>query len=318
MTGREVDTRGTVMDGRSKRSLPMPAGVAMVVGAFFVAFGLLFPTTALAILSDAPSAAADLKARAPYALLIICGGALCAVAAGIGFAAHGARNLLRKSRARKLAALHPTERWYSDWAWDPTGSVQEPAQGGTAFIALLLLAVLCAIFTWVSVTVARMDDPPPLAARIFLYAIVGFWDVMLCRMLYEMVSTPLRRLRTGAARLQFETFPFVLGAAVQARVTANALAGRRQVYATLRCLEERVVTRVSTRGRRYDSVKVFALHSERQCIDARFERGQAVPLVFALPEGDFATRLTTEPPRYWELELESPKADSIRFLLPVY
>jgi hypothetical protein len=318
MAGGEVDTRGIVMDGRSKRSLPMPAGVAIVVGAFFVAFGLLFPTTALAILSDAPSAVADLKARAPYALLTVFGGALCAVAAGIGFAGYGTRNLWRKSRARKLAALHPTERWYSDWGWDPTGSVQEPEQGGATFLAVLMLAVLCAIFTSVSVTVARMDDPPPLAARVFLYAIVGFWDVMLCRILYEMVSTPLRRLRTGAARLQFETFPFVLGTAVQARVTANALAGRRQVFATLRCLEERVVSQRTTRGSRHDSVKVFALHSERQCIDDRFERGQAIPLVFALPEGDFATRLTTEPLRYWELELESPKADSIRFLLPVY
>jgi hypothetical protein len=314
----DVNTRGVLLEGRSARSLPMPAGIAIVVGAALIAFAVFFPRAALGVLSDAPSASADLQARAPYALLAIYGGALSAFVAGVGFAVYGARNLLRKWRARRQAVLRPDEPWCADWAGDRTGSVQEPDTEGKAVIVVVVLGVLCAIFTRVSVTVAQMDAPPPLLARVFLYSIVGFWDVMWCRMLYEIVASPLRRLRTGAARLQFGTFPFGLGGSLEARVTANALAGRRQVYATLRCLEEHLVATRTPRGSRVQTIRIFVLHSERQCIDDRFERGQAIALVFALPKGDFATRLTMEPFRYWELELESPKAESIRFLVPVY
>jgi hypothetical protein len=314
----DVLTRGALLERRSARSLPMPAGLALIVGAAFIAFAGFFPRAALGVLSDAPSAYDDLQTRAPYALLAVYGGALCALVAGLGFALYGARNLLRSWRARGQAALHPGEPWLADWPGDRTGSVQEPDTESKAVIVVVMLGVLCTIFTRVSVTVAQMDSPPPLLARLFLYSIVGFWDVMLCRILYDIVATALRRLRTGAARLQFESFPLALGGSLQARVTANALAGRRQVYATLRCLEEHVVSTLTTRGSRVQSVRIFALHSERQCIDERFERGQAIALVFALPAGDFATRLSTEPFRYWELELESPKVDSIRFLVPVY
>src|SRR5690349_5715156 len=101
----DVNTRGVLLEGRSARSLPMPAGIAIVVGAVLIAFAVFFPRAALGVLSDAPSASADLQARAPYALLAIYGGALSAFVAGVGFVVYGARNLLRKWRARRQAAL---------------------------------------------------------------------------------------------------------------------------------------------------------------------------------------------------------------------
>jgi hypothetical protein len=50
-------------------------------------------------------------------------------------------------------------------------------------------------------------------------------------------------------------------------------------------------------------------------------RGGDLPVSFKLPEGEFGTRLSEAPARYWELEVkaDTPGLDfGALFLLPVY
>jgi hypothetical protein len=104
------------------------------------------------------------------------------------------------------------------------------------------------------------------------------------RWLYSLLGAWISRLRDGPACLRFRTFPFFLGGPLSVQVIADALADRRGVTVTLRCLEERLVSVRSTRGGRKDSVEVCQMHSERRHMEDRMERGLGFPVEFYPPQ----------------------------------
>ncbi|HEV7501621.1 MAG TPA: hypothetical protein VGQ33_16515, partial [Vicinamibacteria bacterium] len=110
--------------------------------------------------------------------------------------------------------------------------------------------------------------------------------------------------------------PFFLGETLAARVTAKMFAGQEGVVAVLRCLDERVMTQSSGRGREA-SVVVYQIYEARQPFPGVFA-GEDVPLTFALPTQP-PTELVRKPPRYWELDIRGRKADdAVVFTVPVY
>jgi hypothetical protein len=309
---------GPELVGKDPRQWPMPAGCAVVIGGALLLFGVGFPAIAVGMIGGGPGGLAPFEQQGASALVGLVLGPLALLIAGTAFAVRGTRALRGKARARELAARHPGEPWYLDWTWDPAGTGAEATLGTLEMIFVLLLAVLCAIFTPIAYEVARSREPLPIAMRILVVAIVGAFDVLLVRIVLSLGSGVARRFRDGPAHLQFDAFPYALGGSFQGRVAASALAGRTDVTATLRCLTERVFTSHRLRQGRADRVKVYELYSERQSVVGPLDRGQSFPVVFALPSGDLATHLGGPPLRYWELELAAPGADSIRFLVPVY
>jgi hypothetical protein len=233
----------------------------------------------------------------------------------LGLVVYGARGLLRRARARKRAALHPGEPWYEDWDWDPAGAVAKSSWVAT-FGDLPFLAAICATFSFLFFTSALPSQELTVVAKALLAFVIAIFDLQLLRTIYRRFKDHDVRQSLGPARLQFGTFPFLLGRPFEGRLTAKALAGRDDVVMKLRCLEERYVTHKTHRSTRGQlSVGVFQLYEARQ---AKGGGVDGASMSLPLPDADLGTRLSGELPRYWELEVEAKGADPIRFLVPVY
>jgi hypothetical protein len=146
--------------------------------------------------------------------------------------------------------------------------------------------------------------------------------VVLVLVVVGMVMTLVQQAKYGRARLAFPSFPFFLGDTLTARLgTSRAIGEFKKLTFTLRCIEERTETRRS--GTRTSIQTVCdQLWAEEVALGAGAVReGNEITVRFELPEGDYGTRLSDSPARYWELAVtaDTPGLDfSARFLVPVY
>jgi hypothetical protein len=128
----------------------------------------------------------------------------------------------------------------------------------------------------------------------------------------------------GKSRLRFARFPFRTGEAVDAGLLVGPrVADATSLHLTLRCIEE--VWRSRGGGQNRSTTRtLYVLHEVKQELNrGQFDAasGAAIPIHIPLPAGDYASRLSQSPRRYWELEVaaETPGIDyAARFLLPVY
>jgi hypothetical protein len=302
-----IDATAQEATGRSARSLPFGGGCAMIVGGLMLGLGLVFAAGFGLVAALADRDLGEHKWLVPPAILFL-------VLIGGGLVRVGIRDERRKVRAKRQAALHPDEPWFADAPWDRSGTPAESTWDGTSQFVVLFVLLIMAPFNvlWLHVFDPKEETMTRLFALMVL--IPDFFMYLIGRGLFTMARD---RIRHGRPQLSFDRFPFPLGGSLCGRVTVRALAGRRDVRATLRCIDERMVTVRSGGDGPSDMVKPFLLHEVCGTFPGVFD-GQDVPLELPLPERP-ATELLRQPPLYWELEIAGQEGDeAVRFIVPVY
>jgi len=204
-----------------------------------------------------------------------------------------------------------------DHSWDATGVTYSPGSslpgqlGAAAFMTLLL-----GPFNYFAFYVPPADMP--LWARL----LVGFFDVVLVLVVVGIFTTLAQQAKYGRARLAFQSFPYYLGETLAARLSSTRAIGQfKKLTFTLRCIEERTVTRRTNKGTSTQTVCDQLWAEEVTQEGGALREGSEVVVRFDLPEGDYGTRLSAPPARYWELAVvaDTPGLDfSAKFLVPVY
>ena len=302
-----IDVAEQRLENHGARALPFGGTAAIALGTLVAGFGLLsaFAVSLVALLAPhgLPREQRWLIPPALFFMILI----------GLGLVRSGLADRARTARGQELAARHPDQPWFADWAWDPQGTFAESAwSGGAGIFVLLFILLVMAPFNvlWLAVFDSHQDDKTRVLALMVLIP-----DFFIYRLIRGVASLVKDRRRFGRPRLQFDLFPFFLGETLEARVTAMRLAGQEGVVATLRFIEER--TMVGRRqGRRSVYVVPFQLYLARQTFPGTFA-GAEVPVTFPLPLQP-ATELLRDPPRYWELEVRGASGDAITFTVPVY
>ena len=311
-----ADTERKLLPGQTPRGVTGSSGCA---SAFFIVFGLPFMAAGVAIALFARGAKFQSESGegppAPDALVF----ALAAVffVAGAFVLSLGVRALIDRSRLRARRERHPGEPWLADHVWDKTGATHSPgaslpAQAATtAFVALFL-----APFNYFVFYVPPADMPT------WVRFLVGFFDVVVVLMLVGIVLTIVQHAKYGRARLAFASFPFYLGETMTARLgTSRAIGNFEKLTFTLRCIEERTETRRTAKGTSIETVCDQLWAEEVALGSGAVREGHEMTVRFDLPVGDYATRLSAPPARYWELSVvaDTPGVDfSAKFLVPVY
>ena len=308
-TGLSVDTMEKPAEGRGARSLPFGGGCAVLLGLFFIGFGLVFVLGFAAAGRDS-----RLWSNDGGQLWIGAGGLIFIIGLGIGLARSGIVDGRRAARAKKLAALHPDQPWFADYPWDPRGTYEPPLWGAGSILIVAFVFLVMAPFNvlWRY----AFDRTYPIEERSMVGAMLFIPNFFVYLILKAAFIALRDRRRFGRAYLAFDPFPFFLGETLAARVTAKVFAGQEDVVAILRCIDERMISRRS-RGSRTSSVLPYQVYEARQPFPGRFG-GEDVPLTFALPAQP-PTDLRRRPPRYWELEIRGRKKDdTVVFDVPVY
>ena len=302
-----VDTTEEPRAERGARSLPFGGGCSVLLGLFFICFGMVFVLGWWAagwfpLVLETPQLVIGV-----YTVIFIIGLGISLVRSGI----LGAR---RAARAKKLAALHPDQPWFADYPWDPRGTYEPPLWGAGSILIFAFVFLIMAPF---NVCWRFAFDPlNPIEERLMIGAMLFIPNFFVYLMLKAVYIALRHRRRFGRAYLAFDPFPFFLGETLAARVTAKVFAGQEDVVAILRCIDERMISRRS-RGSRTSSVLAYQVYEARQSFPGRFG-GEDVPFTFALPAQP-PTELLRRPPRYWELEIRGRKKDdTVVFDVPVY
>lgn len=308
----QLDPTGSrALRGRMSRCISPLQGVASIL------LALPFTLAGIGIILVAADVihvpAGDI--HAPRWVLGMVGGVFALV--GTFCELHGLRGLLRTARLKAQLALHADEPWYGDHDWDPHG-VRDDSRRNLirGFLGLGFLAFFLSIFNWW----AFLSEDTVVVLQI----IVGLFDAVLLLGLGTLLHRLGRRLKYGRSKLRFCRFPFFLGESVDVELENRRGIGRYdRITLTLRCIQERIVTRGTGRNRS-TSVVCYEQYCDTKTIEGPAAHRAGDPPIrisFELPDGDYETCLRERPPRYWELEVNS-KTEGIdyhaSFVLPVY
>jgi hypothetical protein len=311
VTTTTIDTTEKPLKGRGARSLPFGGGGSVLLGAFFIVFGLVF-VLGFGVASRDSRFLSNDRGQ----LWILAGGLVFIIGLGVGLARSGILGWRRAARAKAMAARHPDQPWFADSPWDPQGTYDQAAFGAgglliTAFI-LLIMAPFNVLWRY------AFDRTYPVEERFLVGGMLLIPNFFIYLLIKGVVMVVRERRRFGRAYLAFDPFPFFLGETLAARVTAKVFTGREGVVAVLRCIDERMASLRRTRGGRTNFVLPYQVYEARQTFAGRFG-GEDVPLTFALPAQP-PTELVRQPPRYWELEIRGGKKkdDTVVFTVPVY
>jgi len=304
-----VDPAEKRLPDHPERSAPLPPWVGVAFGVALTGFAALSEAALLAVVLLGPATGlGPIMLVVPPVVMIL----------GIALGVQGWRAIRRNADWRARAALRPGEPWHADWTWDSAGIAAETESGGSGFlVVVLMLGGLCVFFT--AAYLGFLRDPVGFGIKgnravvtIFMGLMVGFWDLMFLRMTVAAIQQRRQRRRRPPAYLHFDTFPYTPGWPFRGQVRADGLAGGDGIVVTLRFLEERLVR--SGAVRKSASVAVFQPYEARQVLQGQ----DTLSLELPLPAGDFTTRLSEWPKRYWELGIDAGTAGSKRFLVPVY
>lgn len=283
-------------------------GSRLIAGPIFLGIGV-----AIALIAFDAISIDDDSFHAPRWVVAVIGGLF----GGVGFLClvAGLVGMCRARRRDALADRHPDEPWRRDYAWDPAGSRD---MGGERLIGGLAGTVILGVFSIPFVWVGFFGGGG------LVFAIAGGVLVTVtiaagCVWFYGLT----RRLKYGAGRVEFGSFPLWLGEPIALTWVGDRAIGRYdRITFTLRCIEEQVEVRGSgrDRSRRYVRYQCWAdsYHAEGP---AEHGAGESIPMSF-LPTSDLpSTALRADPPRYWELEIHAgtPGVDfRQRYLVPIY
>jgi len=225
----------------------------------------------------------------------------------------GVRASIRRYRNNQQRRAHPEQPWRADYTWNERGDRDRPfAKAVSGLVGMALFALFLAPFNWF----LWMERHPILIIVVGIFDLcliagVGFW-------LYDIG----RSLKYGAGWIQYERFPFFLGERLDVRLGCRGRLDRfEKVIVTVRFVRERQQS--SRSGNSSHTTTLCRQHwAERLEFDPRVLRGASdLPVSIELPTGDYATRLSDTPARYWEVEMQgvAPGIDfESRFLVPVY
>ena len=310
------DTERKILHGQTARGTSGGSGCA---GAFFIAFGVPFMLAGLG-LAYAANAGLLLTTQSgepvpswlgwAMAVLFFGAGTFVALKLGVG-------SLVDRSRLKSRRALHPDAPWHADHAWDPAGATYSPGSSlAGQFAVVLFMSALLGPFNYFTLYAPKPDVPT------WAKFLVGFFDLILVLVVVGIVMTVVQHAKYGTARLAFQAFPFFLGDTLTARLSSSRAIGQfKKLTFTLRCIEERTVTRRSGNKTSVQTVCDQLWAEEAAQEGGTLREGNEVVVRFDLPEGEYGTRLAEPPARYWELAVvaDTPGMDfSARFLVPVY
>jgi hypothetical protein len=310
------DTERKLLPGQTPRGTSGSSGCA---AAFFIVFGLPFMAAGIGIAVFAPGAkfhsGSGEGPPAPDAVVFALAAAF--FVAGAFVAGLGVRALIERSRLQSRRERHRGEPWLADHAWDRTGAIHSPGASlpaqaaAAAFVALFLAPFNYFVFF----------IPPP-DMPMWVRFLVGFFDLVVILMVVGIVMTIVQHAKYGRARLAFQTFPYFLGETLTARLgTSRAIGQFEKLTFTLRCIEERTETRRTAKGTSVQTVCDQLWAEEVALGSGAVREGHEMTVRFDLPAGEYSTRLSEPPARYWELSVvaDTPGIDfSAKFLVPVY
>jgi hypothetical protein len=243
--------------------------------------------------------------------------ALLFAGAGLFVFGKGVVAVVERSRLKARRERYPQEPWRADHPWDPAGASYSPGASLPGQLAILaFMTLLLAPFNYFTFYDPRPDVPT------WARALVGFFDVVLVLVLVGIVLTVVQHAKYGRARLAFQSFPFFLGETLSVRlVTSRPIGDFKKLTFTLRCIEERAET-VRRADETIHRTVCDQLWADEVALDGGAAReSHELPVRFDLPEGDYGTRLSEPPARYWELAVaaDTPGLDfTAKFLVPVY
>jgi hypothetical protein len=229
--------------------------------------------------------------------------------AGLWMIAHGISGFLRNAGVARRRRGRPDEPWHWDHPWDTAGA----SFGGLGvqvrgWIGLVWFGLFAAPFNWIAWH----------ERGVWMFA-AGILDLLVLAGVGFSVYAFLGWIQHGRARLRYGSFPFFLGGPFEAFVEdADRLRGFRSITLRLRCVEE-AFEYVNESNR----VSCYQLYEDTQELTPATGSiaGEELRVAFALPRGDYGSRLGQHPPRYWELVVSAdvPGIDySATFLVPVY
>jgi hypothetical protein len=234
---------------------------------------------------------------------------------GLFFLIHGLRGTVSKMQYLRDAAQRSGQPWFYDFHW---------SQEGIAFSAFntMLERLLAALgwnaflipFFWIGLSVRE--------ARVLLifsslFAVLGlsFW--------YRWAQMLADLLRYGNSFLTYDSFPYLLGGTLRARLrAAHHVSDMDALTFTLRCIQEHYVTTGS--GKRSTRVVCYELYKDTATLSRDRLAGLAggeIPVEFRLPDNQPTTSLSSVPPVYWEIEARGQfrgVSYEAYFLVPIY
>ncbi len=236
---------------------------------------------------------------------------------GVLIALGGIRGFFYDLGRKQRIARHQREPWLVDYDWDARGSCDDTGQRARNYLlGFIFLSAFLSPFHYFIITDGAW-------VYIFPVLIVGVFDVIAAVLFGTFVYHLIQRVKYGRSRLYFDRFPFFLGESLDVRwEMGRPLGAFRRMDMTLRCVEERQITRRDSDGDTHSSTVCFEIYSQVLPIDQEGvqQTTTALPIAFSLPDAP-ATQFTAATPRYWELEIhaDTPGVDyDATFLVPVY
>jgi hypothetical protein len=301
LTSDSAHTRGSAGVG---------GGCAVFFGALFIAGGMLLLLGGLGVIQF------QKQPDVPAWVVIV----MASVFAGPGVwvALSGLKELLKSRQVKRQLLQRPQEHWLADYAWDRSVAMDDsPRQFRNSVAILLFLVGFLSPFNYfVFFDEDKISWLPAIG--------VGLFDLFALALLWQVVYLLIRLAKYGRSYLRFERFPFFLGETLGVKFVAPRGIGRfEKMTFALRCVQERIETSCSGRGRSIQMVR-YQLYGDEYVFDKPGElpAGAAeLPISFNLPADTLGTALARNPPTYWELEVKAvtPGVDyGVTFLVPVY
>jgi hypothetical protein len=198
----------------------------LVFGLVFVALGMFIALLGLGGIPADPS-----YFHAPRSVI---------TAAGFSFVAGGAtiwRMVYQEQRLNQrrqvLAKRHPYSVAFTDYPWDPTGITKSPWPPVLYLLGVVIyMTILLVTLNWW----AWFSD----RGLIMVKMITVLFDTILLTMAFFLIRRVLIALKYGVSRLEYPTFPVVIGRPVELTWFPPArLKNIRKIIFVLRCVEER-------------------------------------------------------------------------------
>lgn len=251
------------------------------------------------------------------AVVFLAGGALI-----IGY---GVADLMKRTRGKRDALLHPDEGWRADYVWMDADSLpgmksRDSGRWGMHAMGLLMVGCFTAISTWVSMTVPRTG------IHFFLWTMTGVMYLVQLVVVIWIVKMVLRAIRYGTPRVVFESMPVRSGGMVTGTVMCpRGFRMLDRISITLRYVVESF-EHVSNQNSKKQIVCRGKVHDSWVIDDVSAQLGGfgtegQIPIAFLIPEDAEDTNASDRPARFWDLEVrgEAKGVDFVhRFAVPVY